>query len=335
MLWMMSCGAPSAGRNDKVWVMSMPDTTELFAEKILDLTSETFNSSQFKEPYLRSGDASRFEALFTEASFDELFWRHHQSLYQEGSRQTFWRLMREHITLYPRNFCDIVESETGAELMRVSPAKVKKILQEGATLNINHIELLDDRVAQFISQLQQIFGCRSQANLYVTTRTTPGFDPHYDTHDIFVLQITGDKRWRWSTTVVGEASPSLPSRAEDAPTAWDRDEVISGGDLIYLPRGTWHLVTGVNKPSLHLTISLRYPSLEDYLSWLSRRSSKCEILRRRLLLHDRSVKNATKCILEELSAGLRDLIENGGSPTAYIESTQFPAPGSKRTNIWG
>ena len=34
-----------------------------------------------------------------------------------------------------------------------------------------------------------------QINAYITPPENQGFAAHYDTHDVFVLQVSGSKRW--------------------------------------------------------------------------------------------------------------------------------------------
>ena len=32
-------------------------------------------------------------------------------------------------------------------------------------------------------------------NAYITPESARGFEPHYDVHDVFVLQVSGEKHW--------------------------------------------------------------------------------------------------------------------------------------------
>ena len=48
----------------------------------------------------------------------------------------------------------------------------------------------------FCQQLAAELGHPVQANAYVTPPQSQGFDDHYDVHDVFVLQVEGEKRWR-------------------------------------------------------------------------------------------------------------------------------------------
>jgi hypothetical protein len=74
---------------------------------------------------------------------------------------------------------------------------------------------------------------------------------HYDDHDLLVVQLRGMKRWYLSSrpselnnTWKSQLSPDLgPHQTLD----------LKPGDLLYLPRGTWHSVDADNG-SLHLAI---------------------------------------------------------------------------------
>ena len=44
-------------------------------------------------------------------------------------------------------------------------------------------------------QLEETLGHPAQANAYYTPRAAQGLPVHHDTHDVFVLQVAGEKRW--------------------------------------------------------------------------------------------------------------------------------------------
>lgn len=44
--------------------------------------------------------------------------------------------------------------------------------------------------------------------------------------------------------------------------------ILNEGDVLFVPKGTWHDVVAINEPSLHLTISVVYPTVADYAQWL-------------------------------------------------------------------
>ena len=101
-----------------------------------------------------------------------------------------------------------------------------------------------------------------QANAYITPPTSRGFDPHYDVHDVFVLQASGQKRWIVHEPVHVDPLPSQPWTEHRAAIA-DRvagtpviDTVLSEGDALYLPRGWIHSAQALETTSIHLTVGV-------------------------------------------------------------------------------
>jgi hypothetical protein len=105
-----------------------------------------------------------------------------------------------------------------------------------------------------------------QANAYLTPPGRQGFGTHYDTHDVFVLQVAGGKRWRVHPPVLvdplrrqawGGQAHEVKARADGPPAL---DEVLRPGDALYLPRGWLHSAQAQGETSLHLTLGLRQPT---------------------------------------------------------------------------
>ena len=95
------------------------------------------------------------------------------------------------------------------------------------------------------------------ANVYLTPGQTCGFPAHYDTHDILVLQIAGQKRWR-----VTEPPIKLPHRSQTfkpegfKPGPLVAEFELEAGDLLYLPRGYVHATTTSDTHSAHVTMGI-------------------------------------------------------------------------------
>jgi hypothetical protein len=96
-----------------------------------------------------------------------------------------------------------------------------------------------------------------QANAYYTPSAAQGFAVHHDTHDVFVLQVAGTKRWQWYRPVVelptGDQRFSRDRHDPGEPAA---DFTLEPGDTLYLPRGWPHQAHTSDSDSLHLTIGL-------------------------------------------------------------------------------
>jgi ribosomal protein L16 Arg81 hydroxylase len=47
--------------------------------------------------------------------------------------------------------------------------------------------------------------------------------------------------------------------------------MLSDGDLLYIPRGWWHVAMPLDEPTLHLTVGVNNPTGADLLSWFADR----------------------------------------------------------------
>jgi hypothetical protein len=101
-----------------------------------------------------------------------------------------------------------------------------------------------------------------QANAYVTPRQSQGFNDHYDVHDVFVLQVSGEKHWRIRAPVHKWPTRDQPwtnyrERVEAAAAETPLlDVTLREGDCLYLPRGYLHSATATEDVSAHLTLGV-------------------------------------------------------------------------------
>jgi hypothetical protein len=141
-------------------------------------------------------------------------------------------------------------------------------LRSGATGVFESIHEIFPEIETFIEALSARYYSRSAANAYISFGTTSGFGVHNDDHDVLVCQIEGKKRWNF----FGSPSKEFKATVNDlkSPSELDITEklILSEGDMLFIPKGTWHDVEAIGEPSLHLTISLVYPSIQNYLEWL-------------------------------------------------------------------
>jgi bifunctional lysine-specific demethylase and histidyl-hydroxylase NO66 len=103
-----------------------------------------------------------------------------------------------------------------------------------------------------------------RANAYFTPPRSQGFAPHYDDHDVLVLQLSGDKLWR----IHGEAAnwprkPMLDALPPGALNPKPQEVILRAGDVFYLPRGFVHEALAQDSASLHLTLSVQAATWSD------------------------------------------------------------------------
>lgn len=136
----------------------------------------------------------------------------------------------------------------------------------GATIVLQALQLHWHPAAVYCRGLEQRFGFPVQANAYSTPATARGFAVHHDTHDVFVLQVSGTKRWRIYAPVL-----ELPTSSQRwSPALGDpgqpvEDLTLEPGDTLYLPRGWPHEAVAQEDDSLHITVGMHVPTRLDAL----------------------------------------------------------------------
>lgn len=96
-------------------------------------------------------------------------------------------------------------------------------------------------------------------NLYLTPQHSKAVRPHFDDHDVFILQIEGEKDWKvWQPIVElpGEEFGGNQFLPEDNLPSCFLETRLQAGDLLYLPRGWGHAATTGDRASLHLTFGV-------------------------------------------------------------------------------
>jgi Cupin superfamily protein len=197
---------------------------------------------------------SGFGDLFTNDAVDELVSR-------RGLRTPFLRVAKNGSTLADSAFT--AGGGTGAGIAdQVSDDKLLRLFTDGSTLVLQGLHRTWEPLLSFTQDLAADLGHPVQVNAYVTPAQNTGFSDHYDVHDVFVLQVEGEKRWRIR-------EPVHPSPLRDDPWTDHRaaveeaatqppllEETLRPGDCLYLPRGYLHAATALGDVSTHLTLGV-------------------------------------------------------------------------------
>ncbi|MGH9417601.1 MAG: cupin domain-containing protein [Terriglobales bacterium] len=166
----------------------------------------------------------------------------------------------------------------GGEPALRAAAPLADELRRGATLIVDSVEELHPPLRRLAASLERELDCGVQVNAYAGWRATRGFDLHWDDHDVFILQVYGSKQWQ----VFGATRPHpLPGDAVPRPRRrplWSG--TLRSGDLLYLPRGAWHVAVPRGEPTLHLTVGFHTETGLDLLAWWAARARRLEIARR-------------------------------------------------------
>lgn len=197
---------------------------------------------------------SDFADLLSAAAVDEL-------ISSRGLRTPFLRMAKDGSVLPAARFTR--SGGAGASIAdQAADDKVLAAMADGATLALQGLHRNWPPIVEFGGRLAAELGHPVQINAYVTPPQNQGFAPHYDLHDVFVLQVAGRKRWTIHEPVVAAPLDSQQwekHRAEVTARVTERpliDTVLESGDALYLPRGTIHSAVAQGETSVHLTVGV-------------------------------------------------------------------------------
>ena len=144
-------------------------------------------------------------------------------------------------------------------------AEIRQVFDNGKSVVIMAMQHRWPAVAALCRNLETVFHCPVHANMYLTPAGSQGFAAHFDTHEVFILQLEGVKHWR-----LYGVSEELPLVSENVgiparPLGASQDICLKAGDFLYIPRGHVHEAFTTETPSLHLTVGINVYRWADLL----------------------------------------------------------------------
>jgi bifunctional lysine-specific demethylase and histidyl-hydroxylase NO66 len=237
--------------------------SEGFAEdsvlaRLIAVDRDQFASQYWgQQPLLSPADdlpAGGFGELLDADAIDEL-------VSKRGLRTPFLRVAKTGTTLADRSFT--ASGGVGAGIAdQVSDDRLVQLFADGSTLVLQALHRVWPPILEFCQQLAAELGHPVQANAYVTPPQNQGFSAHYDVHDVFVLQVEGEKQWRIHRPVLesplrdqpwSDRKAEVERQAEEPPLI---EASLRSGDCLYLPRGFLHAATALGGVSTHLTLGV-------------------------------------------------------------------------------
>ena len=210
-----------------------------------------------------------FDDLLDLAAVDEL-------LSRRGLRTPFVRMAKDGAIVDSASYTR--SGGAGAAIGdQVDDTAVMRLFADGTTIVLQALHRLWPPIVELAGALTGELGHPVQVNAYITPPSSRGFSAHYDIHDVFVLQLAGEKRW-----IVHEPVHPWPLRTQPWTQHRERvgravsetdpilDAVLRPGDALYLPRGFLHAADALGDVSAHLTVGVhvvtRYALVEALLA---------------------------------------------------------------------
>jgi ribosomal protein L16 Arg81 hydroxylase len=140
---------------------------------------------------------------------------------------------------------------------RIDLPRAYQLFESGSTISLSHMHERLPELAALCRAVEETFSAHFQTNIYLSPPHAQGFKIHFDSHDVFVLQVSGSKQWTIYDTLI-----ELPLHGQ----AYESDKHIPGsptgeltlkaGDVFYCPRGLFHSARSTDEISLHITLGL-------------------------------------------------------------------------------
>jgi ribosomal protein L16 Arg81 hydroxylase len=238
--------------------------------------------------------------------------------------------------VYTRNVKHGDESFNGVPDLQ----RIRDEYRQGATIALPAIHRTWPPLTALCDAMQAHLDHAAHANVYLTPGNARGFTPHYDVHEVFVLQVAGSKRWQLYEPVI-----PLPHRTQlfrpelytgQAPMA---EIELNAGDLLYLPRGMLHSTTTAGSYSAHITIGITVYTWADLVKELLSSAIDDDEMRRALppgfASHD-ELRPLLNRKLRDLWDRLRPQADTDTLVDAFttrVRATRTPRPAPFRADV--
>jgi 50S ribosomal protein L16 3-hydroxylase len=141
--------------------------------------------------------------------------------------------------------------------------------QAGWTLLVQGVDLLDDRVHALMNQFRFVPDARLDDLMISYATDGGGVGPHFDSYDVFLLQVHGQRRWCIGRQKDLSLQPDMPLKilAHFEP---EMEFVLDPGDMLYLPPRYAHDGIAVGE-CMTYSIGFRSPSRAELAGELLQR----------------------------------------------------------------
>jgi len=188
------------------------------------------------------------------------------------------RLVMDGQPIPPAEYCVRATGRDGEAVLQPVAAKLREWIGRGASLVLNDVDSLTPGLAAVSDALEDAGLGKAQANVYVSWASHQAFPAHFDTHDVWAVQVEGEKTWNlWQGRAEWPIShPSFrglgQAHHERAKGALREVVTLRPGDLLYLPRGWYHDALADAPASVHVAFGVNAALGMDVLGLLFERA---------------------------------------------------------------
>lgn len=134
------------------------------------------------------------------------------------------------------------------------PAVLAQAMHDGNTIVLDGVDLRDARSSRLCELFERALAMTVTINGYLSYRPFMSFGAHWDTQEVVILQLLGQKDWAVHQPIALSMTRGAFPRDACGDLAWQGR--LHVGDAMYVPRGWSHSVSSVDELSYHYTITM-------------------------------------------------------------------------------
>lgn len=237
------------------------------------ITPERFMAEHYdRAPLHIEGGADKFAAVLDWAGINRLLDMTHVWT------ETSLKLVLDSVPVPPAQYSVKATSRDGAPVLQPVAAKVQDWVRRGASVVMNDVDSLTPGLAAVSDALEGAGFGKAQANVYISWQSHKAFHAHYDTHDVWAVQVEGEKTWNvWEGRAEWPIAHPLfrgqPQEHHERAKGGLRARVhLKKGDILYLPRGWYHDALAEAPNSVHVAYGVHAPLGMDLMNILTERA---------------------------------------------------------------
>lgn len=216
----------------------------------------------------------------------------------ESPRSSFlrddWREMARLVSLLNDGGVEVIVN--GRPRKPSTEAEIDECFAAGASVRVFKVQRAWPFLQGLLRDMELETGFRFSANLYVTPAEQQGLGHHSDSHDVFVVQMSGAKRWEifespfplpveYRAALVFEEGVKRDHRGDEfGGRGYTKDQAgapkleltTEPGDLLYIPRGFIHRAFTSTGVSAHVTIGCHAMTWGDLMALATAQETRRE-----------------------------------------------------------